>query len=290
MSALDVAKFRKRGYSVVRGVFSREEAEELREALVAETEAMHERGEAVIVDGKDGRALQMPGDALTHELPRRVLLHPNFIDVVRDAVEGRPAYWGDSSVTVGSYGGARAWHTDAYDTPISQGYDYRMTRCGVYLQDIEHFSGGLAVRGGSHVRRLKRIPLPLTPSPITLVKAEPGDVVVWDMRIAHAGEVIRFRPAPSLGLPLTVQGRLPESLRVPEQRRRCVMFLTFGQAGPDLDSWLKYISTRDYMQKIWAASHFSDSVREEAERAGLQLVSPFPEWGKGGGVPSSVSG
>jgi hypothetical protein len=163
-----------------------------------------------------------------------------------------------------------------------------MVRCGLYFQDIANFSGGLAVRPRSHVRRLKRIPLAFIPAPIALVDSQPGDVVIWDMRIVHAGEVIRFRPAPGLGLPLSLQGRLPSSLRLEEERPRVVMFPTFGLPGPDLDSYLEYQRTRDYMKELWRASKFPGAAWRQAEDAGLKLVRPIPEWGGDDGAGSDA--
>jgi hypothetical protein len=282
VSVLDVDKFRKRGYAVVRGVFDRDEAEAIRQSVVDEVDSLHKRGEAVVEEGTGGRALHPPGDMLTYESLRRVLLDRRLIGVVREALGDTPAYWGESSVVVGSFGGARAWHTDAYHTPVSQGRVYPMVRCGLYFQDIANFSGGLAVRPRSHVRRLKRIPLAFIPFRIALVDSEPGDLVIWDMRIVHAGEVVRFRPAPALGLPLSLQGRLPSSLRLDEQRSRVVMFPTFGLPGPDLDSYLEYQRTRDYVQELWRASRFPAASWQQAENAGLRLVRPVAEWGENG--------
>jgi hypothetical protein len=281
MSGLDRESFQRRGYAIARNVFDRDEAETIRQGVIEQVEALNAKGEAVVDQGSAGRALHPPADMLTYEPLRRILLDQRLIGVVADALGGTPAYWGESSVVVGAFGGARAWHTDAYETPVTTGRDYPMVRCGLYLQDIEHFSGGLAVRPRSHVRRLKKVPLAFHPSPVDLVDSEPGDLVIWDMRIIHAGEVVRFRPAPGLGLPLSVQGRLPTGLRLAEERRRVVMFPTFGLPGADLESYLAYQRTRDYMVKIWGVSRFPDSVWDEAEKAGLQLVSPMPGWGKG---------
>jgi hypothetical protein len=279
VSGLDLETFHRKGYALARRVFERDEAEAIRQQVVDQIEALEAKGEAVVDEGDAGRALHPPADMLTYEPLRRILLDPRLVGVVADALGGTPAYWGESSVVVGAFGGARAWHTDAYETPVTTGRDYPMVRCGLYLQDIEHFSGGLAVRPRSHVRRLKKVPLAFHPSPVDLVDSEPGDLVIWDMRIIHAGEVVRFRPLPGLGLPLSLQGRLPAGLRLAEERRRVVMFPTFGLPGADLESYLAYQRTRDWMLKIWNASSFPGTVWDEAEKAGLKLVSPVAGWG-----------
>jgi ectoine hydroxylase-related dioxygenase (phytanoyl-CoA dioxygenase family) len=273
------AELRGEGYTIVRALFEPEEAEQIRQSVIDLLTELDGRGEAVVEEGTAGQALHPPADMLTYEPLRKVLLDQRLIAAVTELLGDTPAYWGESSVVVGSYGGARAWHTDAYNTPVSRGLAYPLVRCGLYLQDIAQYSGGLAVRPGSHAWPLSPYRPALVPMPITLVRSKPGDLVVWDMRLVHAGEVVRWRAAPRVGLPLSVQGRLSERRRLPEERGRVVMFPTFGLPGRDLDSYLDYQRGRDYMQDIWRASRFGPEVWAEAESAGLRLVRPVPEWG-----------
>ncbi len=277
--SIDVAEFRAKGYAVIHGVFPRDEAEQIRNETIELASRIDAAGEAWIEEGSDGRAIHPQADMLTYEPLRRVLLDARLLGAVREILGGDPSYWGESSVVVGSWGGARAWHTDAYDTPVTHGPRYPLIRCGLYLQDTAHHSGGLAVRAGTHaatpsVREKIRSRLRTK-----LVATTPGDLVVWDMRTLHAGEVVRLRPAPSLALPLGLQGRLPKSLRLPEERERVVMFPTFGLPGADLDSWLEYQRSREYTHPIWRASRFPQSVWDEASAARLNIVRPIPEYG-----------
>jgi hypothetical protein len=105
------------------------------------------------------------------------------------------------------------------------------------------------------------------------------------MRIAHAGEVVRLGAAPRLPLPLSVQGRIPPHRAAPEERERVVMFPTFGLEGPDLESYLDYQRTREYMKNFWKGSRFPGEVWAQAKAAGLQLLRPVPEWGQAEGAP-----
>ena len=134
MTARNLNSFRAKGYMVVRGLFSPAEAEEIRQSVIDEVQRQVSTGEAWVEDGKDGRALHPRGDMLTYEPLRRVLLDPRLLGVVGDVLGGTPAYWGESSVVVGAFG-ARAWHTDAYHTPVTRGMNYPLVRCGLYLQD-----------------------------------------------------------------------------------------------------------------------------------------------------------
>lgn len=276
---IDTAAFRRDGYAVVRGLFSPDEAEQIRREAIDEVRDLEQEGRAWVEEGESGRAVHPAGDMLTYPALRRVLLDERLVGVVSQVLGGRPSYWGESSVVVGSYGGARAWHTDAYATPVTQGPRYPLIRCGLYFQDTIRHSGGLAVRAGTHVG-VETVPAKLRSRLNTrLVSSVPGDLVFWDMRIFHAGEVVRFKPLPGLPLPLGLQGRLPASLRLPEERERVVMFPTFGLPGPDLDSYLEYQRSREYTHAIWKASTFDDAVWDAVSKAGLDLVRPIPEYG-----------
>ena len=284
---VNLEEFRRDGFAVVRGVFSPDEAEAIRRDAIGEIERLEPLGLTWADEGPIGKAKHPLGDMLTFEPFRRVLLHKRLLAVVGQVLGGTPAFWGESSVVVGSFGGARAWHTDAYHTNVSKGPVYPMVRCGIYLQDITDFSGGLLVRPGTHLRE-PRFPPKLARLDTTMmyagshckqVDSRPGDLVIWDMRLVHAGEALRAKFAPNLGLPITVQNRLPASACLPEQRERVVMFPTFGLPGADMDSWLDYQRGQAYMQKIWKASRFSQDVWSQAEAAGLTLVRPIPEYG-----------
>jgi hypothetical protein len=291
---VDIDTFLEKGYAVVPQLFSPEEAEEIRRATIEETERLDRAGEAASVEGPKGRMIGPRGDMLTYEAFRRVLLDSRLVGVIREVLGDDPVFWGESGVWVGNSGTAHAWHTDAYETPVTKGPRYPLVRCGLYLEDTAAHSDGLALVEGSHaqdplamtfMKRLRRAALPwvgwLGPGRTRFVESRPGDLVIWDMRIFHAGEVVRFKPKPSLVLPLEWQRRLPRSLRLPEERRRVVMFPTFGLPGPDLDSYLEYQrSSREYMRDIWKASHFPDSVVEEAAAVGLRVIRPEPYYGR----------
>lgn len=291
MSDVDMGAFLRDGFAIIRGLFTPDEAEAIRGATIQEVERLAETGEATITDGAGDRRISPRGDMLTYEPLRGVLLDPRLIGAVSEVLGDQPCFWGESAVSIGALGGgARAWHTDAYDTPVTKGPRYPLVRCGLYFQDTKDYSDGLTIVAGSHLRDLNVASLgnkvrgvlrPWLGSPkAVLIEAKPGDLLIWDMRVLHSGEVVRFKPAPSLALPLNIQGRLPASLRLPAERRRVVMFPTFGLPGPDLDSWLESRRQTTYMPEIWRASRFSTSVVDEAANAGLRVIRPVPYYGE----------
>ena len=266
----------RRGYTVVEQLFSVDKIERLRKVAI-DTLAEHERdGRAGADLGPEGTIRGAGGDLLGVPSLRPVLLDPRLLQVVRDLLGGQPYYFGDSSLRVGK-NGARAWHRDNVNRRRWRGgadwHDpYPLLRCGLYMQDQAHFSGGLALRPASN-RRFR--PLPTLGK---LVRARAGDLVVWDLRTVHSGEAVRMRGFPRLALHPRLQTLLPDVLRVPEERERVVMFMTFALPGEHLDNYIAYLRTRDYMRKAWERARVGPEVWAQAEGAGLGILRSIPEY------------
>ncbi len=186
-------------------------------------------------------------------------------------------YFGDSSVRFGA-NGQRAWHRDNVNRRKWRGGPdwhgrYPLLRCGLYLQDHAHHSGGLALRPRSNDAGR---PLPTFAK---LVDTKAGDLVVWNLRTLHCGEVVRMRGLPMLPLHPKVQSLLPAGLRVPDDKQRIVLFMGFALADPHLEHYLAYLRTRDYMLAAWEKSRFPPEAWAEAEAAGLRMLRPVPAYG-----------
>jgi hypothetical protein len=274
--SVDREAFRRRGYTIVEQLFSAEEIERLRGVAIG-TLTEHEcEGRAGADPGPEGTIRGAGGDLLSVPSLRPVLLDPRLLRVVRDLLGGQPNYFGDSSLRVGK-NGARAWHRDNVDRSRRRGgadwHDpYPLLRCGLYMQDQARFSGGLALRPASN--RPRR----LLPTLGKLVRARAGDLVVWDLRTVHSGEAVRMRGLPRLALHPRLQTLMPDALRVPEERERVVMFMTFALPGEHLDNYVKYLRTRDYMRKAWERARVAPEVWAQAESAGLEIVRLIPEY------------
>jgi Phytanoyl-CoA dioxygenase (PhyH) len=271
------ASLLRNGYAVVKNLLLSDEVERLRETAIEALGELEGLGLTSTDRGSEGTIRASTCDLLSVPSLRHVLLDARLLGVIERLLGGRPCYFGDSSVRAGK-SGARAWHRDNVDRVRWRGGPdwrdpYPLLRCGLYLQDQAHHSGGLALRPGSN-RPGRRVPtLP------RLVRAGAGDLVAWDLRIVHAGEVVRPRGLPWLALNPRLQTCLPEIMRVPDDRERIVMFMTFGLAGSHLDHYVAYLKTRDYMNKSWINSRFGEEVWEEAENAGLDVLHPTQEYG-----------
>jgi len=274
---LDPSAFRKRGYTVARGLLSTEEVGQLR-ATAREAVAQAEREGRVSHDpGSEGTIRSGAGDLLSFPSLRHVPLDPRVLGVAGRLLGGEPVYFGDSSFRVGK-NGVRGWHRDNVNRRRWRGGPdwqdpYPLLRCGLYLQDHSRHSGGLALRPRSNRPGLVRPTLPM------LVDARAGDLVVWELRTVHSGEAVRVRGLPALPLHPRIQTWLPQNMRLPDDGERIVMFMTFARAGAHLDHYIEYLKSRDYMHVAWASSRFGADVWEEAEQAGLKMLRPTPEYG-----------
>jgi hypothetical protein len=271
------ANLSKEGYAVVADLLGDDEVERLRETAVEAVAELQAQGLASTEHGPDGTLRASTCDLLSIPSLRHVLLDARLLGVIEQLLGAPPCYFGDSSVRVGKTG-ARAWHRDNVDRVRWRGgpdwaEPYPLLRCGLYLQDQARHSGGLALRPRSNrpERRLPTLP--------RLVRARAGDLVAWDLRTVHSGEVVRARGVPWLALNPRLQTLLPAAMRVPDDRERVVMFMTFGLAGTHLDNYIAYLKTRDYMRESWTNSRFGPEVWAEAENAGLTVLHATPQYG-----------
>ncbi|HST56602.1 MAG TPA: phytanoyl-CoA dioxygenase family protein [Solirubrobacteraceae bacterium] len=274
----DHMRFRERGYAIVNGLFEPAEIERLRTTALDTVAELGRQGRGTSSPGGEGVIRGCEGDLLSNPALRAALLDPRVLGTIGGLLGGEPTYFGDSSVRIGR-NGERGWHRDNVDRrrwrrgPDWHEGPYPLIRCGLYLQDQARHSGGLALRPGSNGPGLVR------PTRPKLVAAQAGDLVVWELRTVHSGEVVRMRGLPRVPLHPRVQTLLPEGLRVPEGRERIVLFMTFALPGPDLDRYLDYLRSREYMRDAWSRSRFGSDGWEAAERAGLSVLRPLPAYG-----------
>lgn len=277
LPGLDREYFRQRGYTVVKRLFEPDEIETLREEAARAMIELEQRELAMRDPGPEGVARYARCDVLSIPEVRHVLLDPRLVAVIGELLGDQPTYFGESVLRIGKHGG-RAWHRDNVDRRKRLGgldwHDpYRILRCGVYMQDQAHHSGGLAVRPRSNRPGAQIRSMPV------YVEAEPGDLIVWDLRTVHCGEVVRFRLAPKIPLHPSLQTRLPQALRLGDARERMVMFMSFGLRGPHLDYYIEYLKTRQQNRELWETSRFGPDVWKQADEAGLDVLGVTPEYG-----------
>jgi hypothetical protein len=260
---------RKRGYVIVRQMFDADEVAQIRTGARERIAEMERAGRTVSFTGPEGTAYGGGGDLLVMPRLRHLVYDPRVVSVAEQLLGGKPIYFGDSGFSMGK-SGIRGWHRDNANRrrwpggPDWHNPPYPLVRCGIYPQDQSRHSGGLALRPHSHRPGLVRPTLP------KLVDASAGDMIVWNLRTVHSGEVVRLRGLPWLPLHPRLQTYLPEALRVPDHDERILLSVTFARAGEHLDHYIEHMQSRG----DWKYTPPEPEVWTKAEDAGLQMLAP----------------
>lgn len=255
------------GFVKFPGVFSQEEVGRLREACAAY---------------RNGDILGYPEFGL---LP----FDDRILDVVRAILGRNIIYFGESAALHNATADTpehRHYHNDSRCDDFDFGNPYPVIRVGLYLQDHAHYSGGLKLRPGSHkkfciekyglrgvARHLLRRhrPQDLIAAPSFNVDSMAGDLLAWNMRIHHTGYALRLRATPNLALHPHVENLLPAGAFLPEERGRCVIFISYGAPGAYLESYIHDRVTREDMKPYWRASRVPDEAAAMARAKGVEL-------------------
>ena len=137
------------------------------------------------------------------------------------------------------------WHKDTSESRGScfrgdyGSPDCRVYRAGIYLQD--HLTGqGLSVRRGSHYTRS------LTEGPVETVATRAGDLILFDIRLTHAGQMAD--PIETLLLRLGRRLRREREVAAIKARyqaflgkpKKLSVFFTYGVPGSYTDEYLRF--------------------------------------------------
>jgi hypothetical protein len=232
------------GIVLLKGLLPKETQAPLRRIL--EGKVGEGRRQAAVLEQTDfPKADFLLGDVLAvRELEpfRFVFFQPEVLEAVKGILEATElVYWGDSSIQFGE--AARGFHKD--NTNRNDGLhddwtrNYELVRCGFYLQDHVHHSGGLKVRLRSH-----NIPNHLG-GRMADMPIEYGDLAIWNMRLTHSGNNKRLRLPVKVPLHPRIEAVLPNFMAAPEQARRIAAFCSFGKAGTHLDSYIDKMNARE---------------------------------------------
>jgi hypothetical protein len=260
---IDHAAFARDGYLVLPDQFSPTEIEDLRARALAT---------------RDHR-----GDQLSNPLLRDFVLDDRILDVARSLLGSPLVYFGESASNFQQSPPMR-FHKDNTDRYDSNGPDWRggysLIRFGLYLQNQLDYSGGLAVRAGSH-RFASR-----TDGPEVYLGPRAGDLVVWDMRLTHRGRasLYRFVRRP---VGTRLDRHLPRFLKAESQTERIAFFLSFGRDDPHLDRYLRYMRTRQWGVDIWRGCAHTPEILEKARAKGVIVRDPKVELARDPVVPVS---
>lgn len=274
MKSVNCNKFWKKGYTIVRDVFTPEELDELR---------------ALVLSGynHDKKAKVSQVDALANPNLAKYVYEKRLIDVAKQILgTSEVFYFGDASYAVvgddykpGVHVGG--WHRDNTDrkanpeAPDWQG-DYGLIRFGIYLQDHSKYSGGLLIREESH-RKFKTNSSPLGLLKERYLNTSLGDVGVWSMRITHAGVGRCYKILNSYGISPHVISKIPQFMVAPQQDiERAALWISYGKAGIHLDRHCEYLLGRSERKRMWENSFYSEETLQRCKENGLSIIN-MPE-------------
>ena len=236
------------GFQIFKSFFSISEVEFLRDCLTLQVK--EDQIEGKIAYYKAGGVFGI-GDLMSKGNLKFII--DKIRPLANEILEGDALYFGDSMYTKGL--GQRGFHRDNVDRVFNEGEDwnspYDLIRFGIYLQDHTKHSGGLEVIKGTHN---------ISKGTPTFVESGIGDLVVWNMRLLHSGNAVRykFNSRVSVTQFKGYEYLIPKFLSYPEEKERGALFISFGKDGNHLNRYINnHLLVRQDMRQHLLASGFN---------------------------------
>jgi hypothetical protein len=278
----DVATYHRDGYVILRNVFTIREIDEMRRLTLLQVEE-HRRDQLLRTDVASGFDAGYP-DILSSPHLRYILFDERILEIARALLAPHEAvYFGFGSYSVGF--NRRGWHRDNLDREKVEGApdwegDYPVIALNIYLQDLEQHSGGSRVEVGSHVN---------ASGPKRFIDSRIGDVVVWNFRLVQKANSIRLKFLPNYAKLSPYRARrhlkigefdIPRWLQVPSPSTpRIFLSMPFGAEGPHLSRFIRQYMHSDSYGPLLRSCRFEPAVWEMANRSGLKVLRPSPDYG-----------
>lgn len=281
LSKNDLENYNRDGFLLVKGVFPKSEINELRKKVEAMLDEEGAKGN--INTRYAGEYIYLSGDLASKKGLEYLLFDKRIVGIAKEILGPRIVYFGDSSVNIGE--GKRSLHRDNGDkTPEGPDWegDYPLIRFGIYCQDHLRHSGGLKVRKGSHLPAdfiEGKDPVEEGRGSLYNIPSEIGDLVFWNVRIVHSGHFIRLKVFNQLCLRPLLEMRVPKFLRVPEERKRIFLAMTYGAPSTKLDRYIAYQINGGGWHEHWKKSRCDKEIEMLAHEAGVEIRKPIPEYG-----------
>jgi hypothetical protein len=263
---IDRNAFSRNGWTVIRGLFSPQEFEDLRERVVHSIEEIEQ-----------GR--RQKADLLGDPHMASVVYDKRLVEAAREILGGRPTYFGDSNYAIIGRGydetkDATGYHRDNTDRSDLSAPDwqspYTLIRFGLYLQDHTRHSGGLLVRNGTHNEIVRGWKNYLRDRYLDTAM---GDVGVWNMRLQHAGIGRFWRGFSRLGIAPNIQDTVPSFMQSPRWNRpRMGVWVSYALDGPHVRRHVEYLYGRSERLESWQHSHYAPEDLARCAEVGLDVI------------------
>lgn len=208
---------------------------------------------------------------------KKIILQEDIIKTLKEALNTNIiTYFSDSSVVnhKDMFSASNGFHEDARNDNHDFSQEYPILRMGIYLQDIDHYSGGLKLKPKSHkyfcftlrsfktklkslireifIKKNKNFKINYRFRSIQ-PKLKFGDIVLWNMRTHHSGTSVRYKFNENISLPPLVDNILPNFLKIqPEYKEnRMAIFIAFGNDKINSENFSKYLKRRRDQKKSY---------------------------------------
>jgi hypothetical protein len=243
------------GFKIFKSLFSISEVEFLRDCLTLQVKEDYIEGK--IGYYKAGGVFGI-GDLMSKRNLKFII--DKIRPIANEILDGDALYFGDSMYTKGL--GQRGFHRDNVDRAFNEGDDwnspYDLIRFGIYLQDHSKHSGGLEVIKGTHN---------ISTGTPTFVESEIGDLVVWNMRLLHSGNAVRYKFNSKVSVTQFkgYEYLIPKFLTYPEEKERGALFISFGKDGNHLNRYINnhLLARQDMRQHLLASGFDLENISKE---------------------------
>lgn len=255
-----IEEFNKNGFLVLKNILSKDEIEKLREITID----FFTKKEDEVVFLYSGKTKPNALNCMP-ELAEAVFKNEKVIDTMKDLCGKDVRYGHHSDVHFNMLSG---WHKDNNGDDDwatgPKGETFMCYKMAFYFQDHTKNADGLTVRKGSHLTR------DLHKGELYNIPSEPGDAVVFDMRISHIGKKANvFEKAASVMLKSNVaKFRLFQGIRNAfKLQDKISLFFAFGVPNQFTDEHIQKNLDRQNKQNKSAKYTINPEVAKHLEVA-----------------------
>ena len=214
-------------------------------------------------------------EVFEQDLIKKYFFNEKFFQIFREILNCKKLiYFSDSSIALHNTvdDAPAGFHVDSRNENYNFKEEYPIARLGIYLQNIKDFSGGVKIKPGSHnyycstkikqsiknifeqiiIKKNKNFKFKFFHKNIQ-PSIEPGDLIIWNLRLHHSGASWRYKFNKQVSLPPLVDKLIPKLFKIPPQfeKNRAAIFTVFANGDLDNNENLNnYISRKLEEKKI----------------------------------------
>ena len=293
LSQKDLESFRKNGFILVKKFFTEEQIDKLKSHLDSLKESEK--------DAEENGSYYFIGDAISKNLGGLVF-DKKVLNTAKQLLGPKLVYFGESTIMNGIRA-KRGFHRDNAGREDPKHSDWQVDnfpiiKMVIYPQNHKKFGSGIKVRKGSHLLSdfiIDQHNLNLNSQgdskrdqergrgKIHNVPSQAGDLIIWDLRLAHSVNAIRLKLFSNICFSPETEKRIdkyfPQFLQSKLPVERKFISLAFGAPSPELDNYIAYYVQRGDFHEHWKRSAYNDELLKLAAANNVEIRKPIPEYG-----------